>query len=48
MMNDQGPNGGPNRALSDSNSETTEELLVKRLGDYCIHYWVTNDEQPGP
>ena len=44
MMNDQ----GPNRALSDSYSVTTEELLVNRLGDYCIPYWVTNDEQPGP
>ena len=36
MMNDQGhnwgPNWGPNRALSDSNSVTTEELLVNRLG----------------
>ena len=44
MMNDQ----GPNRALSDSYSVTTEELLVNRPGDYCIRYWVMNDEQPGP
>ena len=29
MMNDQ----GPNRALSDSYSVATEELLVNRLGD---------------
>ena len=41
MMNDQGPNWGPNGALSDSYSVTTEELLVNRLGDYCICYWVT-------
>ena len=32
------------RGLSDSHSVTTEELLVNRLGDYCICYWVTNDE----
>ena len=32
---------------SDSYSVTTEELLVNRPGDYCIRYWVTNDEQPG-
>ena len=42
MMNNQGPNWGPNwgpnRALSDSYSVTTEELLVNRLGDYCIRY----------
>ena len=47
MMNNWGPNWGPN-GLGDSYSVTTEELLVNRLGDYCIHYWATNDEQLGP
>ena len=41
-------NQGPNVALSDSYSETSEELLVNRLGDYSIRYWVTNDEQLEP
>ena len=35
-MNDQGPNWGPNRAPSDSYSDTTEELLVNRLGDTVL------------
>ena len=38
MMNDQGPNWGPDGALCDSYSVTTEELLVNRLVDYCICY----------
>ena len=37
-MRPQGPNWGPNRALSDSYSVTTEELLINRPGDYCICY----------
>ena len=48
MKNDQGPNcyhvviqreattRAPTGALSDSNSVTTEELLVNRLGDTVI------------
>ena len=33
MRNDQGPNWGPNGALSGGYSVTTEELLVNRRGD---------------
>ena len=38
MMNDQGPNWGPNGALSESHSVTTDELLVNRLGDTVLWF----------